>query len=131
MVRTTIHDPLHDTVAYRVSTVQEGDSDYETVVFVGPRGVQDEVDAQRTYTAADALRAHNELTAKWTNVRMLRRFGLAAEDTSARDRVHAFIKAQDALPLHRRAVVAIVPVDEGTAVSLHVDDLRTLAGGMP
>jgi hypothetical protein len=130
MVQTTIHDPLHDTVAYRVSTVQVDDT-YETAVFNGPHGWGDDVDFRRTSNPADALRAHNELTAKWTNVRMLRRFGLAAKDTSARDRVRAFIKAQDALPLHRRAVVAIVPVDEGTAVSLHVDDLRTLAGGMP
>lgn len=81
MVLTTITDPLHDTVAFRVSTVQEGVSDYETAVFSGLRGFQNEVDSQRTCTAADALDTHNELVTKWTNVRMRRRFGLEEEVT--------------------------------------------------
>jgi hypothetical protein len=80
MVQTTIHDPLHDSVAYRVSTVQIGNT-YETAVFAGEAHFHNDVDFERTSTAADALRTHNELTAKWTNVRMLRRFGLTAEPT--------------------------------------------------
>jgi len=78
MVQTTIHDPLHDTVAYRVSTAQIDDT-YETAVFAGE--ARDDVDFARTGTPADALRTHNELTAKWTNIRMRRRFGLTAEAT--------------------------------------------------